>query len=72
MSASSPQQDGPGAGRLLRRPEVEHETGLSCATIYRQIEAGTFPRPRRIGRRAVAWCASAIEAWKQSRPFNDG
>jgi len=56
---------------LLRRPEVERETGLSRATIYRQIEAGTFPRPQRIGRRAVAWRASSIEAWKQSRPLND-
>ena len=54
----------PTPGRLMRRPEVERETGLSCSTIYRMMEEGTFPRPRRIGARAVAWTTSEIEAWK--------
>ena len=54
---------------LLRRQEVEHQTGLSRTSIYRMMAEGTFPRPRRIGRQAVAWPASAIEAWKASRPF---
>ena len=53
---------------LLRRPEVERQTGLSRATIYRQMDEGTFPRPRRIGRRAVAWLASEIDAWKATKP----
>lgn len=55
-------------GPLLRRKEVERETGLSRTSIYRQMEEGIFPRPRRIGRRAVAWPASDIEAWKAARP----
>lgn len=54
---------------LLRRHEVERQTGLSRATIYRQMDAGTFPRPRRIGQRAVAWPQHEIEAWKASRPL---
>ena len=58
-------------GRLLRRRDVEIETGLSRATIYRQIKAGTFPRPRRIGVQAVAWPASDIEHWKRARPAAD-
>lgn len=56
---------------LLRRPEVERETALSRATIYRMMERGEFPRPRRIGRRAVAWPASEIEKWKASRPVTE-
>jgi prophage regulatory protein len=56
-------------GPLLRRPEVERETGLSRSTIYERMEAGTFPRPRRIGARAVAWPASEIEAWKAAQPI---
>ncbi|QDK32541.1 helix-turn-helix transcriptional regulator [Sphingomonas sp. IC081] len=56
-------------GPLLRRPEVERETGLSRSTIYERMDAGTFPRPRRIGRRAVAWPATEIEAWKAEQPF---
>lgn len=55
-------------GRLLRRPEVESETGLSRTSIYRLMEEGLFPRPRRIGLRAVAWASAEIEAWKASRP----
>lgn len=58
-------------GPLLRRPEVERETGLSRSTIYERMEAGTFPRPRRIGPRAVAWSANEIEAWKQAQPVAD-
>jgi prophage regulatory protein len=57
--------------RWLRRPEVERETGLSRTSIYRQMDEGTFPRPRRIGRRAVAWPASEIASWKASRPLAD-
>ena len=56
---------------LLRRPEVERLTGLSRPTIYRQMAEGLFPRPRRIGRRAVAWLASDVEAWAASRPLID-
>ncbi|MEM6907202.1 MAG: AlpA family phage regulatory protein [Pseudomonadota bacterium] len=52
---------------FLRRPEVERETGLSCSAIYRDIEAGTFPRQIKIGKRAVAWRASDIERWKAER-----
>ncbi len=58
-------------GPLLRRPEVERETGLSRSTIYERIAAETFPRPRRIGPRAVAWASSDIEAWKAAQPLAD-
>lgn len=58
----------PASDRLLRRKEVERETGLSRPTIYRQIAAGKFPRPRRIGVQAVAWLSSDIEEWKRQLP----
>lgn len=56
------------SNRLLRRPEVEKETGLSRSTIYRKMEDGTFPRPKRISAQAVAWPQSKIEAWKAAQP----
>jgi len=68
---NTPEGDAPARaplGAFLRRPEVERETGLSRSTIYERIAAGTFPKPRRIGPRAVAWPASQIEAWKAARP----
>jgi prophage regulatory protein len=54
--------------RILRRPDVEKLTGLSRSTIYSMISEGAFPRPIRLGKRAVGWPASEIEEWLQSRP----
>ena len=53
--------------RLLRRPEVEAVTGLARATIYQKMAAGHFPRPVKIGVRAVAWPLSVIEKWIETR-----
>ncbi len=49
--------------RFLRRPEVEARTGLSRGTIYAKMNEGTFPRPCRVGKRAVAWRGEDIERW---------
>lgn len=54
--------------QLLRRPDVEQRTGLSRSSIYRMMDEGDFPRPIRIGRRAVAWRASDLERWQAERP----
>jgi prophage regulatory protein len=56
----------------LRRPDVEAATGLSRSSIYAMMDAGGFPRPVRIGKRAVAWPQSAIEAWLANRPTSKG
>ena len=64
-SASTPE-------RLLRRPEVQAMTAMSCAAIYAKMDAGCFPRPLRIGngpRGAVAWRLSDIQEWIDSRPI---
>ena len=53
--------------KILRRPEVETLTGLSRSTIYELITAGRFPRPLRIGKRAVGWTESCIQEWINSR-----
>ncbi len=60
--------------RLLRRPEVEAMTAMSCAAIYAKMDQGWFPRPVRIGsgpRGAVAWRLSDIQKWIESRPIAD-
>ena len=57
--------------RLLRRPEVEKLTGLSRSSIYVMMERGEFPRPRRIGQRAVAWDEAALERWLATRAEAD-
>ena len=48
--------------RILRRPEVEKLVGLSSATIYRLMDRGAFPRPKKLGIRAVGWATAEVEA----------
>ena len=40
---------------ILRRPLVEKRTGLTKSGIYFLIREGSFPRPVRLGVRAVGW-----------------
>lgn len=56
---------------MLRYPEVQRELGLSRSSIERLVRAGQFPRPRRLGPRAVAWPASEVERWKQDLPSTE-
>ena len=56
----------------LRRPAVEAVTGLSRSSIYSMMDDGSFPRPIRVGKRAVAWPQSTIEAWLAQRPTSTG
>lgn len=53
--------------RVLRRPEVETRTGLSRSTIYAMISDGTFPKPIRLGKRAVGWPETCIQEWIEDR-----
>lgn len=53
--------------KILRRAAVEEMTGLSRSTLYRMMDRGEFPRPARIGLRAVGWRQSVIDIWLSSR-----
>ena len=53
--------------RYYRRPIVEDMLGLSRSTIYRMMQDGEFPRPVKIGRRAVGWSSEEIERWISER-----
>ncbi len=57
--------------RILRRREVEARTGLSRSTLYAQMAEGVFPRPVRLGKRAVGWTESTISEWLESRVSSD-
>jgi prophage regulatory protein len=48
---------------ILRRKQVEHETGLSRSTIYERIKEGTFPAPIHLGPKAVGWRVADIDKW---------
>jgi prophage regulatory protein len=52
---------------ILRRKQVEERCGLSRSAIYASMARDDFPRPVRIGRRAVGWYLSDINLWLNSR-----
>ena len=54
--------------RLIRRVEVERLCALSTSSIYRLMGENRFPRPIRVGPKAVRWLESEIGAWVASRP----
>ena len=53
--------------QILRRKDVEAMIGLSRSTIYKLISQEMFPKPVQLGRRAVGWRLSDIEAWLNTR-----
>ncbi|MBL4874616.1 MAG: AlpA family phage regulatory protein [Rhodobacteraceae bacterium] len=53
-----------------RRNAVEKITGLSRSLIYEMMARDEFPRPIRIGRRAVAWRESDIVNWQAQLTSN--
>ncbi|CAG9183507.1 AlpA family transcriptional regulator [Cupriavidus respiraculi] len=48
---------------ILRRKQVEIETGLSRSTIYQRIKGKTFPPAVQLGPRAVGWRRGDIDAF---------
>ena len=36
---------------------------MSRSTIYQRVREGTFPPPVNLGKRAVGWLASEVDAW---------
>ena len=54
--------------RLLKIDEVLTVTALSRATVYRLGAAGMFPKPRRVGPRAVRWVEREVQEWIEARP----
>ena len=51
--------------QIYRFPDVMKLTGLSRSSIYLAISKNEFPKPFKIGRRAVGWSKEAIEEWMQ-------
>ena len=72
LTATSQLRQSPAPGDvvavLLRLPAVMHVTGLSRSTLYRLISCEQFPRPVRLGPRAVGWRRADLDAWSEARP----
>ncbi len=57
---------------ILRRKQVEARTGLSRSTIYARLTHNperpgdydeTFPKPIKIGAKAIGWISHEVDAW---------
>lgn len=55
--------------RILRLKAVLEATGLSRSTLYRKIQAGTFPPQIKIATRCTGWRQSAITVWLRNPVF---
>jgi prophage regulatory protein len=68
--------------RIIRLPEVEASVGIKKTAIYQKIDPKhknydpDFPKPIKIGKSAVGWLESAIQAYIRKKagiePANDG
>lgn len=53
---------------FLTKKEVIAATARSATSLWRDVNAGTFPAPRQIGTGRVGWLKSEVKAWQESRP----
>jgi len=51
--------------QIFRRKDLEERLKLSRSSIYAMMATGEFPKPIRLGRRAVGWLSDDIEKWLQ-------
>ena len=52
---------------ILRRKQVQAESGYSRSTIYLRISQGLWPKPVSLGARAVGWPACEVAALNLAR-----
>lgn len=67
MSAKSPADQSAPARRILRRAEVEQRTGFKRGHLYHLMKRGQFPKPARLGVRAVGWDSAEVDQWIEDR-----
>ncbi|MBL9066389.1 MAG: AlpA family phage regulatory protein [Sphingopyxis sp.] len=56
----------PSPDRFLRLNTVLDRTGLSRATLYRKIAAGTFPPQHKLAERCCGWRESEVAIWQRN------
>ena len=54
--------------RFIRRAELLKSLGICRTTLESLIAQGDFPAPYRLGKRAVAWRSTEVEAAMQAMP----
>lgn len=57
---------------IYRLKDVIQITSLSRSSIYDYMSKGNFPKPIKLGVRAVGWRSADIAAWLDSRVLSNG
>ncbi|WP_071926067.1 helix-turn-helix transcriptional regulator [Serratia fonticola] len=52
---------------FIRLPEAMTRTGYSRSGLYKLISQGRFPKPVKIGTRAIAFIESEVDEWISQR-----
>lgn len=60
---TEPLSQPPADDTMLRMPDVERLTGRSKSAIKRMVKEGSFPRPLKLGVRAIGWLASDVRTF---------
>lgn len=55
------------ASTILRLPAVQAATGLSRSLIYLRVSQGLWPKPVRLGPRAIGWPEDEVAAMNAAR-----
>lgn len=55
----------------LDLPSVSEVVSLSSASIQRLVRENSFPKPRVLSGRRVAWLTREVEEWAEARPVSD-
>ena len=58
--------------KVLRLPDVIDRVGLGSSFIYLLIQRKEFPKPMRLGKRAVGWPEAEVNAWLEERLADRG
>lgn len=66
-STSSPFGALQASDRVIKLDEVKTITGLSKTAIYRQEQAGEFPKRFKISKRSIAWSLIEVDQWIQGK-----
>ena len=53
---------------ILRKQDVLDMVGISNSTLYLWMATGHFPKPIKLGPRAVGWPVAAVQKFLEERP----
>jgi prophage regulatory protein len=53
--------------RFIRKAETAKRVGWSPSHLMRQVRAGAFPAPVKLGANSIAFVEEEVEAWMRER-----